>query len=120
MSCAHAAAGCFTVAGVKSIDDVHSGDDPPEWRETFSVVLPVVAQVDEHLRRARSRRRERIRQRAALVRDAHRVVGDRGISPGARELRIAGNAELCERAGPSKAEGRRQKAEVLEAGQSRR
>src|SRR5437867_1178985 len=46
MSGAHAASGRFTVAGVKSIDDVHSRDDPPEWSETFSIVLPVVAQID--------------------------------------------------------------------------
>src|SRR5450755_3962726 len=56
MSGAQAAARRFTIAGVKRIDDFHSGDDAAEWRETFSVVLPVVAQVDEDLGRARSRR----------------------------------------------------------------
>ena len=47
ISGAHAPARRFTVAGVKSIDDFHSRDDAAEWRESFSVVVPVVAQVDE-------------------------------------------------------------------------
>jgi hypothetical protein len=42
----------------------------------------------KHLRRARSGRRKDVRQRAALVRGVHRIVGDRGIPPHLRKFQL--------------------------------
>src|SRR5262249_40299403 len=90
-----AAAGPLAVLRVPALGDVHALDDLGKRHERFLVVgLAVIAQVDEDLRRAPVGILERIGDRAADVRLAPRIVGNRASAPGLRDRRIGGNPEL--------------------------
>ena len=88
----------FPVLGVQRVEHRHPFDDAAERREALRVQgLRVVGEIEEELRGAAVGHRERVRDRAALVGHAARVVGDGGRSPGGRDLGNGVDAEL----GPS-------------------
>mmetsp|Transcript_5430 Transcript_5430/g.19861 ORF Transcript_5430/g.19861 Transcript_5430/m.19861 type:complete len:311 (-) Transcript_5430:14-946(-) len=91
--------GMLAVPVVYSVHSVHALHDAADGSEAHAVKVPIVAEVDEELARARVRPGGREHQRSPLVAMLHGIVFDGGTPPLGRYAGVARDAKLCYKVG---------------------
>src|SRR5262245_9897486 len=86
--------GALAIAAIERVHHLHAGDDLAEGRKALAVEPGIVAEIDEHLRRARIWSGGGEGDRSALIALFYGIILDVGIAPGAGGDGIAVDAEL--------------------------
>src|SRR5262245_49075181 len=84
----------LAVAAIERVHHLHAGHDLAERRKALAVEPGIVAEIDEHLGRARIWSGGGEGDRAALIALLYRIVLDVGVAPGAGDVGIAVDAKL--------------------------